>query len=89
MRQRIAEHMSLSKRVAPHVYSIEEADLTHIVQLHDAAKGGVPSSGTAPSSMYSMPFFVLACVGGAREFPLVNSSIDGTNLRACTAEYQH
>ena len=33
MRQRIAEHMVLSKRVSPHVYSIDEADMTRIVAL--------------------------------------------------------
>ena len=31
MRQRIAEHMVLSKRVSPHVYSVDEADMTRIV----------------------------------------------------------
>ena len=38
MRQRIAEHMVLSKRVSPHVYSIDEADMTHVAQLRAAAK---------------------------------------------------
>ncbi len=33
MRQRIAEHMVLSKRVSPHVYSIDEADMTGIAAL--------------------------------------------------------
>ena len=33
MRQRIAEHMVLSKRVSPHVYSIDEADVTGIAAL--------------------------------------------------------
>ena len=28
MRQKIAEHMVLSKRISPHVYSVEEADVT-------------------------------------------------------------
>ena len=31
MRQKIAEHMVMSKRVSPHVYSIDEADVTGIV----------------------------------------------------------
>src|SRR5580704_12064272 len=33
MRQKIAEHMVASKRTSPHVYSIEEADMTGIAQL--------------------------------------------------------
>ena len=28
MRQKIAEHMVASKRVSPHVYSVDEADMT-------------------------------------------------------------
>src|SRR5205807_1227974 len=35
MRQRIAEHMVASKRVSPHVYSVDEVDMTRIVQLRD------------------------------------------------------
>jgi len=33
MRQRIAEHMVASKRVSPHVYSIDEADMTGIAKM--------------------------------------------------------
>ncbi|HTX16829.1 MAG TPA: biotin/lipoyl-containing protein, partial [Candidatus Baltobacteraceae bacterium] len=33
MRQRIAEHMVLSKRTSPHVYSIDEANVTEIATL--------------------------------------------------------
>src|SRR5580700_7132579 len=33
MRQRIAEHMVLSKHVSPHVYSVDEADMTAIATL--------------------------------------------------------
>ena len=33
MRQKIAEHMVVSKRVSPHVYSIDEADMTGIATL--------------------------------------------------------
>ena len=32
MRQKIAEHMVLSKRVSPHVYSVDEADVTAIAK---------------------------------------------------------
>ena len=38
MRQRIAEHMVLSKRVSPHVYSIDEADMTHIAHVREQAR---------------------------------------------------
>src|ERR1019366_4102142 len=38
MRQRIAEHMVASKRVSPHVYSIDEADMTRIARLRQRSK---------------------------------------------------
>ena len=38
MRQRIAEHMVLSKRVSPHVYSFDEADMSRIISVREGAK---------------------------------------------------
>ncbi len=78
MRQRIAEHMTLSKRVSPHVYSFDEADMTRIVALRDAAKDEFEKRHK--TKLTFMPFFVRACVAALREFPVVNSSLDGTNL---------
>jgi pyruvate dehydrogenase E2 component (dihydrolipoamide acetyltransferase) len=78
MRQRIAEHMVVSKRVSPHVYSVDEVDMTRIVALREKAKGEFESrTGT---KLTFMPFFVRACVEGLRAFPTVNASVDGTNI---------
>ena len=41
MRQRIAEHMVLSKRVSPHVYSVDEVDVTAIAALRAKMKDEV------------------------------------------------
>src|SRR5262249_24168261 len=38
MRQRIAEHMVASKRVSPHVYSVDEIDMTKVAVLRGKAK---------------------------------------------------
>ena len=38
MRQRIAEHMVASKHVSPHVYSIDEADMTRIAKIRANSK---------------------------------------------------
>ena len=46
MRQKIAEHMVLSKRVSPHVYSVEEVDVT--AHRHLRAKIERPSSSRPP-----------------------------------------
>ncbi len=78
MRQKIAEHMVLSKRVSPHVYSVEEADVTGIAKLRANAKDKFEKeSGT---KLTFMPFFIRAAVEGLRAFPTVNSSVDGTNI---------
>jgi pyruvate dehydrogenase E2 component (dihydrolipoamide acetyltransferase) len=78
MRQRIAEHMVLSKRVSPHVYSIDEADMTHIAQVRAAARHEFEQKHQAKLTF--MPFFVRACVDALRDFPMVNASVDGTNV---------
>jgi pyruvate dehydrogenase E2 component (dihydrolipoamide acetyltransferase) len=78
MRQRIAEHMVASKRVSPHVYSIDEADMTHITQLRAAAKSEFEKRNE--TKLTFMPFFVRACTEALRAFPLVNASVDGSNV---------
>ncbi len=78
MRQRIAEHMVASKRVSPHVYSVDEADLTRIVELRERTKAEFEKRTEAKLTF--MPFFVRASVEGLRAFPTVNASVDGTNV---------
>src|ERR1700723_339107 len=78
MRQRIAEHMVLSKRVSPHVYSVDEVNVSGIAALRSKLKDKFEqSSGT---KLTFMTFFVRAAVEGLRAFPTVNSSVDGTNI---------
>jgi pyruvate dehydrogenase E2 component (dihydrolipoamide acetyltransferase) len=78
MRQRIAEHMVLSKRVSPHVYSVDEADMTAIATLR--AKMKTKFEETTGTKLSFMPFFVRAAVEALRAFPTVNASVDGTNI---------
>src|SRR6266849_2622363 len=78
MRQRIAEHMVAAKRVSPHVYSIDEADMTRIARIRERSKGAFEAKyGT---KLTYMPFFVRACVEGLRAYPTVNASADGTTM---------
>jgi pyruvate dehydrogenase E2 component (dihydrolipoamide acetyltransferase) len=78
MRQRIAEHMVLSKRVSPHVYSVDEADVTGIATLRAKMKNKFEEQ--AGTKLTFMPFFVRAAVESLRAFPTVNASVDGTNI---------
>jgi pyruvate dehydrogenase E2 component (dihydrolipoamide acetyltransferase) len=78
MRHRIAEHMVLSKRVSPHVYSIDEADMTRIARVREAARAEFEQKHQ--TKLTFMPFFVRACVDALRDFPTVNASVEGTNV---------
>jgi pyruvate dehydrogenase E2 component (dihydrolipoamide acetyltransferase) len=78
MRQRIAEHMVLSKHVSPHVYSVDEVNVSGIAALRAKMKDKFEQ--TAGTKLTFMPFFVRAAVEGLRAFPTVNASVDGTNI---------
>jgi len=78
MRQRIAEHMLASKRVSPHVYSVDEIDMTTVAGLRAKAKDEFEKR--YETKLTFMPFFVKAVVAGLRAFPTMNASLDGTNV---------
>ena len=78
MRQRIAEHMVASKRVSPHVYSVDEIDMTKVASLR--AKSKEEFEQRYETKLTFMPFFVKAAVAGLRAFPTMNASLDGTNV---------
>ena len=78
MRQRIAEHMVASKHVSPHVYSVDEIDMTKVAILRAKAKEEFEKR--YETKLTFMPFFVKAAVAGLRAFPTMNASLDGTNV---------
>jgi 2-oxoglutarate dehydrogenase E2 component (dihydrolipoamide succinyltransferase) len=78
MRQRIAEHMVASKHVSPHVYSVDEIDMTKVAALRAKAKEEFEKR--YETKLTFMPFFVKAAVAGLRAFPTMNASLDGTNV---------
>jgi 2-oxoglutarate dehydrogenase E2 component (dihydrolipoamide succinyltransferase) len=78
MRQRIAEHMIASKHVSPHVYSVDEIDMTKVASLR--AKSKDEFEKRYETKLTFMPFFVKAAVAGLRAFPTMNASLDGTNV---------
>jgi pyruvate dehydrogenase E2 component (dihydrolipoamide acetyltransferase) len=78
MRMKIAEHMVASKHVSPHVYSVDEIDMSKIASLRAKSKDEFEKQyGT---KLTFMPFFVKAAVAGLRAFPTLNSSLDGTSV---------
>ena len=78
MRRQIAEHMVTSLRTSAHVYTVVEAEMTRVVATRERFKdeferrNGIKLTYTA--------FFVRACVEAIKEFPIINSSVEGTNI---------
>jgi pyruvate dehydrogenase E2 component (dihydrolipoamide acetyltransferase) len=78
MRQKIAEHMVASKHVSPHVYSVDEIDMSKIAGIRAKAKEEFEKR--YETKLTFMPFFVKAAVAGLRAYPTLNASLDGTNI---------
>jgi pyruvate dehydrogenase E2 component (dihydrolipoamide acetyltransferase) len=78
MRQKIAEHMVASTHVSPHVYSVDEIDMTKVAAIR--AKARDEFEQRYETKLTYMPFFVKAAVAGLRAFPTLNASLDGTNV---------
>ena len=74
MRQRIAEHMVLSRRISAHVQTVWDVDFSQVAKIREARKAtwqeqhGVKLTYTA--------FIMKAVVEALKAFPIMNSSLD-------------
>jgi len=78
MRKLIADHMVMSKHVSPHVTSFVEADVTNMVLWRDKIKSAFEKR--EGEKMTFTPLFVEAVAKAIKDFPMVNVSVDGTNI---------
>ncbi len=78
MRQKIAEHMVFSKRTSAHVTTVHKVDMTKVAKLRDKVKAGFQERNGF--SLTFLPFIVRAASEALRAFPIVNASIEGTNV---------
>ena len=78
MRIKIAEHMVLSKRTSAHVTTVHRVDMTKVAKLREKYKGQFQSN--YGFSLTYLPFIIRASVAALRQFPLLNASLDGTNI---------
>jgi 2-oxoglutarate dehydrogenase E2 component (dihydrolipoamide succinyltransferase) len=78
MRQAIADHMVKSKHTSPHVYSIQEVDVTNIANWRAKHKGAFEKS--EGFSLSFTPFFLEATTKALEAFPYVNCSLDGKKI---------
>jgi pyruvate dehydrogenase E2 component (dihydrolipoamide acetyltransferase) len=78
MRQKIAEHMVMSKRVSAHVTTVHRVDMTKIAKMR--AKHKDAFAARHGMSLTFLPFVTRAAAQALAEFPIFNASIDGTNI---------
>lgn len=78
MRKMISEHMVMSKRTSPHVTSFVEADVTALVHWRNKVKGEFEKR--EGEKLTFTPLFIEAVVKAIKDFPMINISVDGTNI---------
>lgn len=78
MRKMIAERMVESKRIAPHVTSFVEADVTSIIYWRNKFKNDFQKR-TGDTLTYT-PFFIEAVVNAIKDYPMINIQVDGDKI---------
>ena len=78
MRQRIAEHMVMSKRVSAHVTTVHKTDMTKIAKMRERNKAEFQAR--YGYSLTFLPFVVQAAAEAIRHYPILNASIEGANI---------
>jgi 2-oxoglutarate dehydrogenase E2 component (dihydrolipoamide succinyltransferase) len=78
MRKLIGEHMVKSIQVSPHVCSFVEADMTNIVNWRNKNKNKFKEKYGIGITF--TPILIESIAKALREFPMINSSIDGDNI---------
>ncbi len=78
MRQKIAEHMVHSKHTSAHVTTVHRVDMTRIAKIRAKAKADFQQR--YGFGLTFLPFIARATAEALRTFPLLNASIEGTNI---------
>jgi len=79
IRKIIAERMVESRRTSAHVHGVFQVDITKIVHLRNKTKAAFEQRHGARLTF--MPFFVRAAIIALQQFPIVNASAEGDNIR--------
>lgn len=78
MRKLIADHMVRSVATSPHVTSFTECDVTNIVNWRNRNKGAFEKK--YGEKITFTPIFIEAIVACIKRQPMINASVDGTNI---------
>ena len=73
MRQRISEHMVMSRRTSAHVTSFMEIDFTRVARLR--AKHRARFEAETGQKLTYTPFIIKAVVEGLKAYPVMNASV--------------
>lgn len=78
MRTKIAEHMVFSQKTSAHVTTVHKADLTKVAKIR--AKQKEQFQAQYGFGLTYLPFVARAAAEALRTFPIVNASIEGSNI---------
>lgn len=78
MRQMIADHMVYSKHTSPHVTAYVEADVSNMVSWRNEVKQTFLEK--YQEKLTFTPLFVECVAKAIRDFPMINSSLDGKKI---------
>ncbi len=78
MRKMIAERMVDSKRIAPHVTSFVEADVTTIVSWRSKVKNEFQKR--EGDTLTYTPIFMEAVIMAIKDYPMINVQVDGDRI---------
>ncbi len=78
MRQKIAEHMVISKRTSPHVTTVFEVDMTEVARRIAQFKDQFLKVHGV--KLTYLPFILKAAISGLREFPVLNAALSGHHV---------
>jgi pyruvate dehydrogenase E2 component (dihydrolipoamide acetyltransferase) len=70
----------------PHVWQMDEADITELEETRNKLKGEANKAGV---KLTPLAFILRACVKALREFPLVNTSLDASGQNLVWKKYIH
>lgn len=86
MRKTIARAMAKSKSTAAHVTSIDEADITNLVNLREKQKERAAKKGI---HLTYMPFLIKAVVAALEEHPYLNGTLDDEREEIILKKYSN
>jgi 2-oxoglutarate dehydrogenase E2 component (dihydrolipoamide succinyltransferase) len=78
MRKMIAQRMVESKRIAPHVTSFVEADVTNMVLWRNKIKDAYQQR--EGENLTYTPIIIEAVAKAIKDFPMINISVEGDNI---------